>query len=153
MRAFIASLVMLMTISAAHADEDQQVEVDLRNGDVLVPASLVRQVLDPRYLDGLRSTLVVEEVRGKQLRNAGIATTVVGSLMTFVGVGLFMHGFCFDSCHDGDGGTFIAGATLIGLGQGGVLAGIPIWAAGQAKASRAEERRLSLNATGATLQF
>jgi len=141
--ALVLALAASLVAGTAHADEP----------DVLVPVSLLPSAVAPAQRPSVDAYLRERQDEARRLRNAGIATTVIGSVMTLVGVGLFMHGFCMDSCQNGDDGTFEIGTALIALGQGGVLTGIPIWAVGQTRVSRGDERRLSLGATSLTLQF
>jgi hypothetical protein len=144
MRSLAATLAVLATLhlaAPAHADVD-----------VLVPAHLVPAAVAPQNLGLVRAHLEEQAHDARVLRNTGIAFTVLGTVMTGLGVGLFMGGFCMDSCHGNDA-LAPAGIGVLTLGQLGVVAGIPMWAAGQARASRAEAAQVSLNSTGVTVQF
>jgi hypothetical protein len=137
----IAFLVALQFVVPAHADEY-----------VLVPVSLVPSVVAPQNMGLVRLQLEEQAHNARVLRNTGIAFTVLGTVMTGLGVGLFMSGLCIDGCHGNDSLTG-AGIGLMTLGQTGVVAGIPMWAVGQTRVSRAEAAQVSLNSTGVTVQF
>ena len=146
MRNAAAVLAVLVLFSCRPARAESDV--------IWVPLSLVRSAVGPENRLALLGSLEEREQRGVNMRTTGITLTVIGTLLTGLGVGLFWTGFCFDSCHNSDSGAAAAaGIAMLVLGPLGTLTGIPLWAAGQTKVSRTRATRLSLSSTGFGLQF
>ncbi len=141
--AVLAVLTCLFSCRAARADTDV----------VWVPLSLVRSAVAIEDRPALLRSLEEREQRGVAMWNTGIGLTVIGTLLTGIGAGLVVNGFCVDRCGIAGSNSFVAGVALLVLGPLGVLPGVPLWAAGQAKASRTQATRLSLSSTGFGLQF
>ena len=95
--------------------------------------------------------------RAVVIRDAGIATTVVGAVATVAGAVLFLKSLCMNdisgSCPDGHGAIMIGASTLLGVGQVAVATGITLWAFGGHNKDDAERKIVSLSATGAALRF
>jgi hypothetical protein len=153
----LVALVVALGIVAgrAHADEEPvPADPTIVEPIVMVPARLVPYALEPPQRVSLLRTLLSREAEARRMRNAGIITTVVGSIATAVGTALVVTGFCIDECSGGPGvGGLIGGSVLLAVGQGAVIGGIPMWSVGQWRASRAEAMRMSLTAAGLTGSF
>jgi len=156
MRLFAIALVLGIVAGHARADEEP-VPADPPTPSepiVMVPARLVPYALAYPQRTELIRRLHSQEEEARKMRNAGVITTVVGSIATAIGIGLVVTGFCFDECNDGPGiGGFIGGSVLVAVGQGAALAGIPMWSVGQYRVSRAEAMRLSLTPVGLSGSF
>ena len=145
MRLILLVLSLALVSHVARADEDEPV--------VLVPARFVPLAVAPPQQRRLLDELHERRDSGRRMLNGGIVSTVVGTVLTGIGVGLFMANLCFAGCSNDDGAAAAAGAALIGFGQVGVVTGIPLWAAGQYRVSRAETMELALSAGGLSGKF
>jgi hypothetical protein len=88
----------------------------------------------------------------RDLRTTGIATTVLGSLVSVIGVPVMMFGGGASDHGKGDG-MFYGGAAMIAVGQAATLVGVPLWAVGGARVASAQRARLSVSASGLQGRF
>ena len=90
------------------------------------------------------------------MRNAGIVTTVVAAVATVAGAALFTTSLCFydnGNCPNSTTARFASSATLLAVGQLGIVAGITLWSFGGHHKGDAERKILALSAGGARLTF
>jgi len=143
-RPVLVALSLVLCTSLARADEPV----------LCAPVALTEQAVTPALRLRLPEIAANEAQQARNMRNAGIAVTVVGSFFTLLGVGLFTKNFCIDGCQDhGSDGQLQAGMAMLAIGQVTVLSGVPVLASGSARLRRAERTQLSLSSTAATLSF
>ena len=90
------------------------------------------------------------------MRNAGIVTLVAAGVATVAGAVLFTTSLCFNDngdCPNSTTARFAGVATLIALGQLGIVAGITVWSFGGHYKGDAERKILALSPGGAGLTF
>jgi hypothetical protein len=131
MKSLIVVCLLLTTVaSPAHADTPR---VDLRLPEPQL-APLADRDLHLRDLDQRAHDARV-------LRNIGIATVTIGTVINLIGVAMVMTNLCLSdsgSCPGQSGTAVSAGFGLIAVGYAGVFAGIPMWAVGGTRLSHAK---------------
>ena len=115
-----------------------------------VPASMLAPDMPSEVRLALVTNAERELRRGRALRNGGMATTIVGLVLTVVGIPLLARSL---TCYQCAGTSDSAGIALTALGPITAIIGAPIWSSGHRKVKRAEAARLALGAGGVQLSF
>jgi hypothetical protein len=135
--------LVLLVVAASSASARADAPLDLRLPTPPLERSLFQQELEHRAHNA------------RVLRNAGIVTTVVGTVVNLIGVGVLMSNLCLSdsgSCPGRSDAAATAGLGLIGIGYGAIFAGIPMWAVGGTRLKHAEAE-LGFSATGVVGRF
>lgn len=154
------AIALLLTVTSSRADNDPsahtaparvaRLDVEYRRVDTMQPA------FDGRFQ--LAQSLRDDHRRAIAIRNSGIALSVLGTLSSIAGAVMVGTNACIDGCNYGSNRgneerLADAGIGLLAVGQLSVIAGIPLWAGGQTRATRAAHALLSLSASGARVTF
>jgi hypothetical protein len=142
MRTLSLIVAFMLCGSVAHAEPE-----------VMVPLRLVPAAVEPTKMPALQLSVADHEHSAKVLRNTGIAFTVIGTVLTGVGVAAMMTGMCFDTCNNDNPMAFATGVSLLTFGQLAVLSGVPMWVVGQNRKTRAHTIAMSLTAGGLSGTF
>lgn len=144
MRSFVRSTALvLLVVAALSTGARADAQVDLR-----LPAPALATA------PGARLALERKAHDARVLRNAGIVSTVLGTVVNLVGVGVMVSNLCFADrgCPGNSSDAAIAGAAMIGVGYAGIFAGIPMWAVGGTRLKHAK-LELGLTSNGVVGRF
>jgi hypothetical protein len=136
-------LSMLLVAGVARADDEPV---------LIVPARLSALAIESPQRLQLAELLRLREADARHLRTAGMVTTIVGTVVSVVGISLLASGLTAVGEDAGLGGI-LSGAPMLAIGQLAVVAGIPMWTVGQSRMSRAEAARIAVTPAGIAGRF